>query len=44
VVSYTWYGGSEANPNETASNIARVLNAKPGTIVSQPSPVTLLAY
>lgn len=44
VDSYTWYGGSEANLNETASNIARVLNAKPGTIVSQPSPVTLLAY
>jgi hypothetical protein len=44
VDSYTWYGGSEANLNETATNIARVINAKPGTTVSQPSPVTLLAY
>jgi len=44
VDSYTWYGGSEANLVETADNIARVLNAKPGTIVSQPSPITLLAY
>jgi hypothetical protein len=42
--SYTWYGGSEANLEEMAANIARVINAKPGTIVSQPSPVTLVTY
>lgn len=42
--SYTWYGGSEANLEEMAANIARVINAKPGTIVSQPSPVTLITY
>lgn len=42
--SYTWYGGSEANLEEMAGNIARVLNAKPGTIVSQPSPITLVTY
>ena len=42
--SYTWYGGSEANLDETAVNIARVLNAKPGTMVNQPSPITLIAY
>ena len=42
--SYTWYGGSEANLEEMAINIARVINAKPGTVVSQPSPVKLLAY
>lgn len=42
--SYTWFGGSEANLDETAVNIARVINAKPGVIVSQPSPVTLITY
>lgn len=42
--SYSWYGGSEANLDETAVNIARVINAKPGTIVSQPSPITLITY
>ena len=42
--SYTWYGGSEANLEEMAGNIARVINAKPGTIVSQPSPITLVTY
>jgi hypothetical protein len=42
--SYKWYGGSEANLDETANNIARVINAKSGTIVSQPSPITLIAY
>ena len=44
VNSFTWYGGSEANLDETAVNIARVLNAKPGTMVNQPSPITLIAY
>jgi len=44
VNSYTWYGGSEANLEETAANIAKVINAKPGTVVSQPSPITLVAY
>jgi hypothetical protein len=43
VNSFTWYGGSEANLNETAANIAHVINAKPGTIISQPSPITLIA-
>lgn len=42
--SYTWFGGSEANLAEMSSNIARVINAKPGTVVSQPSPVTLVTY
>jgi hypothetical protein len=42
--SYTWYGGSEANLVEMAANIARVLNAKPGTIVSQPSQIKLITY
>lgn len=42
--SYSWYGGSEANLEEMAANIAKVINAKPGTIVSQPSPITLIAY
>lgn len=44
VDSYTWYEGSKKNLDETAVNIARVLNAKPGTIVSQSAPVTLIAY
>ena len=34
--SYSWYGGSEANLEETAAKIARVLNASPGTIVTSP--------
>jgi hypothetical protein len=42
--SYSWYGGSEANLEEMAANIAKVINAKPGTIVSQPSPITLITY
>ena len=42
--SYSWYGGSEANLEEMAANIAQVINAKPGTIVSQPSPITLITY
>jgi hypothetical protein len=44
VDSYTWFGGSEANLDETALNIARVINAKPGVIVSQPSAITLITY
>ena len=44
VDSYTWYGGSEANLDEAAVNIARVINAKPGTVVNQPSPITLIAF
>ena len=31
-------------PSLTPTNIARVINAKPGTIVSQPSPITLITY
>ena len=42
--SYTWYGGSEANLKEMAVNIARVINAKPGTMVNQPSPIKLITY
>jgi hypothetical protein len=42
--SYSWYGGSQANLEETAANIARVINAKPGTMVSQPSQIKLIAY
>lgn len=44
VDSYSWYGGSEANLEETAVNIARVINAKPGTMVSQPSQLKLITY
>lgn len=44
VDSYSWYGGSQANLDETAANIARVINAKPGTMVSQPSQIKLIAY
>ena len=44
VNSYTWYGGSEANLEETATNIASVLNAKPGNVVNEPSPITLVAF
>lgn len=44
VNSYKWYGGSEANLKETAVNIASALNASPGKIINQPSPVTLIAY
>jgi hypothetical protein len=42
--SYSWYGGSEANLKETAVNIARVINAKPGTMVNQPSRLKLITY
>lgn len=42
--SYSWYGGSEANLDEMATNIARVLNAKPGTIINQPSQLKLITY
>jgi hypothetical protein len=42
--SYKWYGGSEANLEETAMNIAKAINAPPGEIINQPSPVTLIAY
>ncbi len=42
--SYKWYGGSEANLNETAVNIASAINAPPGKIINQPSPVKLIAY
>lgn len=42
--SYSWYGGSEANLEEMAWNIAKVINAKPGTIDSQPSQITLVTY
>jgi hypothetical protein len=42
--SYTWYGGSEANLEEMAANIAQIINAKPGTMVSQPSQLKLITY
>jgi hypothetical protein len=42
--SYKWYGGSEANLEETAVNIARAINAPPGQIINQPSAVKLIAY
>jgi hypothetical protein len=42
--SYSWYGGSEANLEEMAANIAQVINAKPGTVVSQPSQIKLMTY
>ncbi len=42
--SYKWYGGSEANLKETAVNIASAINAPPGKIINQPSPVTLITY
>lgn len=42
--SYKWYGGSEANLQETAVNIASAINAPPGKIINRPSPVTLIAY
>jgi hypothetical protein len=42
--SYKWYGGSEANLEETAVNIASAINAPPGKIINQPSPVTLITY
>jgi hypothetical protein len=42
--SYTWYGGSEANLDEIAVKTARVLNANPGEVVSQSSPITLITY
>lgn len=42
--SYTWYGGSEKNLDELAAKTARVLNAKRGEVVTQSSPITLIAY
>jgi hypothetical protein len=42
--SYSWYGGSEANLKEMAANIARVINAKPGTMVNQPSRIKMITY
>jgi hypothetical protein len=42
--SYKWYGGSEANLQETAVNIASAINSPPGKIINKPSPVTLIAY
>ena len=44
VDSYTWYGGSEKNLQEIAVKTARVLNAKPGDVVTQSAPITLVAY
>lgn len=40
--SHSWHGGSEANLDEMAANIAQIINAKPGTIVSQPSQLKLI--
>lgn len=42
--SYTWYGGSEKNLDEIAVKTARVLNANRGVVVTQSTPVTLIAY
>lgn len=42
--SYSWYGGSEKNLQEIAVKTARVLNADPGEVVTQSSPMTLIAY
>jgi hypothetical protein len=42
--SYSWYAGSEKNLEETAVNIARVLNSSPGTVVNQSAPIKLAAY
>jgi hypothetical protein len=42
--SYSWYGGSEKNLQEIAVKTARVLNADPGEVVTQSSPITLIAY
>lgn len=42
--SYSWYGGSEANLEEMAANIAGIINAKPGTMISQPSRIKLITY
>jgi hypothetical protein len=42
--SYTWYGGSEKNLTEIAVKTARVLNAKPGEVVTQSAPITLITY
>ena len=42
--SYKWYGGSEANLEETAVNIASAINAPPGKIISQPSQIKLITY
>lgn len=42
--SYSWYGGSEKNLDEIAVKTARVLNSEPGTVVTQASPITLIAY
>lgn len=42
--SYTWYGGSEKNLEEIAVKIARVINSERGTVVTQSSPITLIAY
>lgn len=42
--SYSWYGGSEANLQEMAANIAKAINAKPGTMINQPSRVKLITY
>lgn len=42
--SYSWYAGSEKNLQETAVNIARVLNSSSNTVVTQSSPVTLITY
>jgi hypothetical protein len=42
--SYTWYAGSEKNLEETAVNIARVINSSPGTVVNQSAPIQLTAY
>ena len=42
--SYKWYGGSEANLEEPAVNIASAINAPPGKIINQPSSIKLIAY
>lgn len=44
VNSYTWYRGSEANIEELAWKTAEVLNSPKGTVVSESSPIQLIAY
>lgn len=44
IASYSWYGGSEANLDEIAVKTARVLNSDAGTVVTQSSPITLIAF
>lgn len=44
VDSYSWYGGSQANLKEIAAKTARVLNADAGEVVTQSSPIKMVAH